>query len=559
LAAAFTALAIAEARANAVGAVHLSCGDDRLEIELIRVAWHAAGFAPGAVAGPVRFHVPYTAVRGLFRHGRALCLALDPAACAPSPYHRFALARFTDEPLEALARAYQARERARLASFAVPLPLGILAAAAAPPDLASGPLGLASLGAVVALASWLALRWLVHTLTWGGQAADRRRDALEAELSRRMGFVAAPAEDAWPLWAATAAAAAARGGASGSVPPGAPGVLGGEPREALMVRPRALLPVVLTAIAAVAVMAFVQRFATPRAPDTVLEIAKVAPAARAQAARWSEGALETAPVEPTLPRCLCDRADSPLWKEGLPRLSLLPSSGPDDGVGAMAPVEGEYDFDLAVVNNGSEPLQDVSVLLTFARRNEQDRRVGITERGLFYEGWLRPGRAIKWHVSAPGTEVKVEPSVTERAGEVAPPEAFFDLTRARYRAVRVHAATMLAYLRDPRALDALRALGPPSPTEAATFARIRRASAEVFPCAAAAEAGRLRVCVLNASAAPRRGATLRELFDADAPAAAQPRSWPIAATLPVHEGLLLDLPLQGAELPPEMEVELATP
>ncbi|HSN97348.1 MAG TPA: hypothetical protein VLS89_03585, partial [Candidatus Nanopelagicales bacterium] len=184
----FTALAIAEARANAVGVVRLACREEGLEIELLRVAWHAAGFAPGAVADPMRLEVPYAAIRGLFRRGPALCLAIDPAVCAP--YNRFALARFTDEPVEALARAYQARLRARLASFTAPLPLGILAALAAPPDLASGPLGLASLAALTAVTAWIALRALMRALTWGGPGADRRRDELEAEISSRLGFSA---------------------------------------------------------------------------------------------------------------------------------------------------------------------------------------------------------------------------------------------------------------------------------------------------------------------------------------------------------------------------------
>src|SRR6186713_2122696 len=77
------ALAIAAWRANAVGVVRLTCTDDRLEIDLIRVAGYAAGFAPGAIAEPVRLTVPYAAIRGLTRRGRALCVALHPAACAP--------------------------------------------------------------------------------------------------------------------------------------------------------------------------------------------------------------------------------------------------------------------------------------------------------------------------------------------------------------------------------------------------------------------------------------------------------------------------------------------
>ena len=55
------------------------------------------------------------------------------------------------------------------------------------------------------------------------------------------------------------------------------------------------------------------------------------------------------------------------------------------------------------------------MLLTFARRDRRGERAGITERGLFWEGALGSGRAVKWHVEAPGTEVKIEPG--DRAGE----------------------------------------------------------------------------------------------------------------------------------------------
>lgn len=555
--AAFTALAIAEARANAVGAVRVTCGEERLEIELLRVAWHAAGFAPGAVAESIRVEVPYAAVRALFRRGPALCLSIDPSACAP--YNRFSLARFTDEPVAALARAYQARLRARLAGWIAPLPLGILVAAAAPADLASGPLGLASLAAVVALATWLALRGLMRALTWGGPAADRRRDALEAELSRRMGFSApAPA----PVRVSGSASAPARASAPVPAPVAATASAAASapaPADALAPRPRALVPIALVAAGVVATMALVQRFAVPRAPAPLPEIARVAPIARAGAQRWADlDPAALAPIEPALPRCLCERADSPLWRGGLPRLSLLPSSGADDAGGAMEPVDGEYDFELAVVNNGAEPLRDVHVLLTFARR-EGGRRTGITERGLFREGLLRPGHAVKWHVEAPGTEVKVEPGVVgPLEGAAAPPEAFFALTRARYRSVRIHAAMMLAYLRDPRAIEALRDLGAPAAAEERTFARIRRAAGEVIVCDAVAEGERLRACVFNAGVVARRGAALRELVgDADPSQGAAPRSWSIEATLPVHEGIQLEVPLQGDRLPEELEVVTA--
>ena len=72
------ALAVAARRANAVGAVRATLLPGGLEIELMRVSGFSQGFAPGGVAEPVAFRVPYTAVRGLVREGRVLYLSFDP-------------------------------------------------------------------------------------------------------------------------------------------------------------------------------------------------------------------------------------------------------------------------------------------------------------------------------------------------------------------------------------------------------------------------------------------------------------------------------------------------
>ncbi|AUX44480.1 hypothetical protein SOCE26_059440 [Sorangium cellulosum] len=647
------ALAIAEGGANAVGAVRFTCAEAELEVELVRVAGYAEGFALGAVAAPVRFGVPYTGIRGLFRRGKALCVALDPSAC--SPHNCFVLTRFEGDlpglpgvtspaAMEAMESAYRARLRARLASWIAPAPVGVLAAALSPDDLASGPLGTTSLALLVALATWLALRFAARLATWGGPPSDRLRDALVAELSRRMGFassseplaaggaerlaaeagrLAAGAErlaaEAGRLAASGASAASGAPAASSAPAPVAfaprPTPLGAPPAAAaprgaeeglaaLPLRARVLIPAALAVVGIVATMAFVQRFAAPRdAPLGRPQAARgVQPAARGASAALLASELKER-AEPAFPHCLCDRADSPLWKEGVPILSVLGATGPDDGAGVIAPIlrqgsaedadgedadgeeargaeeargegpgdagaepgdagadggarrpaRGRYDFDLAVVNNSGAPLSDFRVLLTFARRDARGERAGITERGLFWEGALGPGRAVKWHVDAPGTEVKIEPGVTGLLnGEtgVASPDAFFQLTRARYRVVRIHAAMMLAWLRDPRAREAILSLMPAAAAEEAKLERIRRATADVIPCSVAAEAGRLRACLFNGGVAPLRGVAVREVAAGEGRA---PRTWPVATTLPVHEGVEVTLPLDGPA-PEELEV-----
>jgi len=38
--------------------------------------------------------------------------------------------------------------------------------------------------------------------------------------------------------------------------------------------------------------------------------------------------------------------------------------------------------------------------------------VGAVDRGLFWGGALAPGHAVKWHVAAPGNEVRFDTSVS---------------------------------------------------------------------------------------------------------------------------------------------------
>lgn len=553
---AITALAIAAERANAVGAVRLTCLPEGLEIELLRAAGFTEGFAPSSVAEAVSFTVPYTAVRGLVRRGRALCLALDPAVVAP--HNRFALVRFTDDPAEALAGTYRARLAARWLSYLAPVPLGLLAAALAPESMVGGALGFASLALVVALGAWLALREAVRWLTFGGPASDAYRDALEIELSRRLGLAPARALVTSP-WESPLAPPVQPAGPPPEDLLAAASMRANAATEQGSRRWRLGLAVSGATLGLVGVMAFLKHFAAPRdiAPPTAATLTGIAAAARKLANL--EPPEQRGPVRP---RCLCRRADSPLWNDGVPALSILLFDQPEDGSGVVTPTirEGRrprYDFDLAVVNNADSPVHDVRVVLTFARRDEKGERVGVTDRGLFWEGALRPGRAVKWHVRAPGTEIKIESSVNgtlEQAGALpADGDAFFGLLDSRYRIVRVHGAMMLAYLRDPRALDGVRALGAAPANEALTVARIERAAAPVIACDLRAQGGALEMCVFNSSERPASGLRAREVR----PDGGAPRVFAIEGSIPVHEGERIAIPLEGGDAPGEIILEAA--
>jgi hypothetical protein len=238
---------------------------------------------------------------------------------------------------------------------------------------------------------------------------------------------------------------------------------------------------------------------------------------------------------------MCTRADSPLWNEGVPVLGVLTFHGDAEAPVELAPTLDRrgfprFDFDLAVVNDGDRPLHDVRLTLTFARRTASGRRVGAVDRGLFWEGALAPGAAVKWKVAAPGSEVRVDASVTgtlEQARlDPAPADAFFRLTSSRFSAVRVHGALMLAYLRDPRAEAAARSLEAQGAADEPIVARIRRAAASVFACEMHRVEDRLEACIFNGSSRVQTALTLREIT----PEGREGRGFFVPVAVPVHEG-----------------------
>ncbi|MBK9258816.1 MAG: hypothetical protein IPM54_03155 [Polyangiaceae bacterium] len=532
------ALALAAEGANAVGAVRITLFERDMEIELVRAARFERGFVMASVVEAAPMRVPYAAVRGLVRRGRALCLALDPQLA--TPHTRFTLAHFTLDPRDALARAYVARQRAALFVAAMPLLLGSLVAVAAPPSLVSGAVGRLSAAAVVAIVSWFVMRELFQAATWGGAASDRLSDAFERALCLRLGLEpTAPAPAAnLPLLAEDPDPASP----SRHTPP--------------WMRP--VFAVLAVAAFVVASVAFFRKYSAP--PDPSERITIKEPAARISSV-WSAAPVEAiVPPKPRLPRCVCPRPSSPLWNDGILALEVLFAARPDDGSGVVVPMPDKrnrprYDFDVSVVNNASTPLPEVTVLLTFARRDEAGTRVGATDRGLYFAGPLLPGRAVKWHVVAPGTEMRVEPSVVgmldaDRAPASA--DAFFELSRARLRTVRMHAAKMLAYHRDKRVHDVLAALGPPKPGEERLLARIARVSRDVFACDIKSVEASFEVCLVNTTLKPARVAAVSPLGADDAVAGRHA----LDVEVPVHDGVRVRLSATMQPLPQEMDLEL---
>ena len=562
------ALAVADGPADAVGVVQLACEDEALALTLLRAGAYRRGFVPGSLAESVTVRVPYEAVRGLVRRGRALVLSLDRSV--PTPFHRFALARFTDDPAETLAPVHRAHRVASTLAWAIPGPIGALAAALPSADLVGGALGRASLALLVALAAGAGMRLVATWLAWGGPVSDRHREAFEEAMSARLGLLpAAPVRvvveprqrghrPATPVPSRALSVsrlplqlpgpAPSGPSLSGPSPPGPPR-LDLTPTEAPRIPWARLVGLAgVAALGVVSALLVVRRYgATTPPPPSALDDAVTAPRV-APPPKPEEPAVPPAPQEE---RCFCARADSSLWRDGVPVLTVMTTTGPD---GPLAPPVSKLDdhgdpvfsYDVVVVNNGAARIRETRVVLTYARRDEKNRRVGVTDRGLYWGLPLAPGASVKWSTEGPGTEVRIDPSelgtLEERGMEPAPAGAFFALTKKKHRVVRLHAATMLAYLHDARALEALDAVGAPMASEAATMRRVRAAVTPVIACDVKAADGRIEACLFNASTKPGAGLTLREIQDDESKPA---RAWPVSPEIPVHDGVRRTFSFEG--------------
>jgi len=160
-----------------------------------------------------------------------------------------------------------------------------------------------------------------------------------------------------------------------------------------------------------------------------------------------------------LPSCTCERSESSLWAEGVPKLSVLSTNRPGKSSARKPSVYPE----IAVVNNANEDLKNVMLTVDFslsAREGHPARHTG--EQGLLYDGVLGPAQAVKWRIKGRGDDYTVTSSVSGKVGEggvqPAPADAFQKLLSARTPSVRLHGAKMLAWLGDPRAREAVEEL-----------------------------------------------------------------------------------------------------
>jgi len=516
------AVAVASERSNAVGTLELECTPHGLSLVHLGVGSFSEDYAPAALTSGTRVLVPWAAVDQALIEADRLFLSFDPAL---SPHHRLLLANFSSGRSIAPEALRQKRLVVRAGAAAFALFLGTLGAVFAARFTDGGAalaIGAALTGALgVTLVGLFADRLLAH----GGTPPDGVREAFERELG-----VYLPA----------------LGRTDGPPPkPLRPPTLA----ELQGLLPRTTFAVVVTLTASGLAAVLVARFAlheeeralapahaatldrsleedTPEPAESPPPKARRPAPVPTTAAAAVPSAAAAAALVPGNP-CRCARADSLLWADPIPRLSvLLLKQRVRQGRGKPAheSVRKRYtDVDIAVVNNGNTPIDEITlVVLFFAKDRGSDRRTQVSSRPLFFEGPLLPGNAVKWSTDAEGTEVEIQAPALGSLGvdgeAAAPSDRFAELLEANNRPVRLHAAMMLAFLADSRAKEGILKLREAlREDEAPYLGRLLNAVSEVRACRLNVrhEAGghALSGCLFNSSAEPRRdlGVKLRGL------------------------------------------------
>ncbi len=255
--------------------------------------------------------------------------------------------------------------------------------------------------------------------------------------------------------------------------------------------------------------------AEPPPAAAALAATTVAAPAQAAAAPNPLGGAGSAAARLAGP-CQCARADSLLWAKPIPRLSLIVLSSRRYKRKQHEHVELEF----AAINNSN---QEISELTSLAEFFEQDpppssKLVSVSSRAVYYQGPLRPGEAIKWHVDAEGQTFRlhgaaengrlIEGTIDERGDNAASANAIARLLKANNRPVRLHGAMLLAYLGDPRARIAVGELGASlRESESAYLGRLLETLGELRTCQVqvSSKGAQRRVsgCVFNATESPR--------------------------------------------------------
>jgi hypothetical protein len=570
------AIAIATARANLVGSVELTSSPSGLQLVYVDAAQLGADGAPVAFdPGTVRI-VPWERVVDARVVGNAVLLELE---VGPSMVQRMLLVRFSFGTDQSLHTIRQRRLLLRLFAVAAGL-MTVATSTVVLPRLSPGAGPFVGLGLGVFLAAIISVVGIAtdHWLTTGGQPSALVREIFAGELMSMLPRL--PREPAAAF-------------SFGLKLPNLEGLL-----------PRTTLAITITfagALLAALVMAKWALWGDHSSPHEAASMAR-----ERRRAAFDDTASATRPTEPAEPArppaprsdpptatsgsamaataatpsagvasrgaCTCPRADSPLWREPLPRLTPLVLAS------RRVPHKNHEDIELelAVVNNSDRPLGNISVLVEFFEADQSNvtRLTSVESRTVFFEGPLAAGKAIKWHVEERGTIFKIHPPtsngliVDEAIGPLgegaASAAAFIELLHANNRPVRLHAAMMLAYLGDKRARAGVVELGEAlRDSESGYLRRLLEATNDVIPCqlelGPAGNPRSLRACVFNAGSQPLTNGTLTlNLLDATIspkdPVAPPPqiiaeRPLRIGASIAPKTGMLVETSVDWSELP----------
>jgi hypothetical protein len=518
------AVAVASERSNAIGTVELECTPHGLSLVHLGVGSFSEDYAPAALTSGTRVLVPWSAVEEAQVEGERLFLTFDATL---SPHHRLLLGSFSIGRTADPGTVKRQRAVVRAASFAAALVVGLVGAEVASRFVGFGAalaVGSGLMGACgVLLVGLLADR----LLAFGGVPPDAVRLEFERELDTYLpGLARAAAPPPRRMRRITLAEL-----------------------QGLLPRTTFAIVVTLTASGLAAVLVAhwtlhdearatvlaeqrgpVSRPAPVTAAPAIEETAEprpVAPPSAIPAPR--RAAAAGAGIVPGDP-CRCVRADSLLWADPIPRLSVLylkQRVRPGRGSPHHESLRKKYlDLDVAVVNNGNGNIDEITLVVLFYDADaEGKRRAQVASRPLFFEGPLLPGQAIKWSTDAEGTAVEVQaPALGSLGSEgeaLAPTDRFAALLEANNRPVRMHGAMMLAYLGDPRAREGILKLREALREDEAPYLdRLLAATSDLRVCRLAVQAEAasrsVRGCLFNAGAEAKKdlGVKLRGL---DAP------------------------------------------
>lgn len=511
------AIAIASERSNTVGTLELECTAQGLALTYVDAVRVMADGAPVALEPWQQVMVEWSRLKHAARIGSALSLEFELPS---SGTQRCVLVHFTAGPAETLQELQQKRLLVRLWTLGVSVTLASAAALASPrfsPRI--GP-WLAVLGGVGFAAILIAIGFRTERfIAEGGHQSQILGGQFANDL---LSYVPSVPQDPRQQTSRKI------------VWPRLDGLL-----------PRTTLAIALTLAGALlaALIMFrwivygrdssteltrddIARVDEQRAPfpeqPSERSIAPLAPSpprpgvSSASAAPASEPPVASSSHVRLTGPCDCQRSDSLLWSEPLPRVSLVVLSSRKYQRHNHDHIELEF----AAINNSDREFSELTSMVEFFEQDPppSSKLVSVSTRAVYFQGPLQPGEAIKWHVDAEGTTFRIHPpaernnpitgTIEDSGTNAAPTNAVAKLLKAHNRPVRLHGAMLLAFLRDPRARAAAVELGDSlRESESSYLRRLMETQAEIRMCRVQVSGSgaqrRVIACVFNSTDTPK--------------------------------------------------------